>query len=264
MGHAALAAWAGQVAPAARIGVEGSSSFGAPLACFLLERGFAVREVPPQFSRRERPRTRRAGKSDPGDALAIARVTAREAELPPVRVADRSSDIKLLVEARDDVAAEMVRVRNRLHADLRILVPGYGAKIANLVAAHTQSGSATESTLSAIWRCPRWYRSPEVGSGANRWKDSTASRAATDVMDVPQTDEAGYLCAARCSPSSPRPLPQDTEIVGLRHARPLLGRSIRHLDEFYTSPKRPPVESFPLVPVQIGAQDPIGVARRWD
>ena len=76
-GHRALAAWARRVAPGAVIGLEGSASYGAAAARFLLEEGESVREVPPQLSRRERIRTRRAGKSDPGDALAIARVTAR-------------------------------------------------------------------------------------------------------------------------------------------------------------------------------------------
>jgi transposase len=42
-------------------------------------------------------------------------------------------DIRLLVEAREDAIAEAVRVRNRLHADLAILVPGYSASVANLV-----------------------------------------------------------------------------------------------------------------------------------
>jgi transposase len=137
-GHRALLAWAAEVAPDAMIGVEGSASYGAPAARFLLAAGRSVREVPPHLSRRERIRTRRAGKSDPGDALAIARVTAREPDLPPVRTADRSSDIALLVEAREDVVAETTRVRNRLHADLRVLVPGYGERAANLVAARHQ------------------------------------------------------------------------------------------------------------------------------
>src|SRR5450759_866375 len=75
------------------------------------------------------------GKSDPGDALAIARVTAREPDLPPIRTADQSSDIAQLVEAREDVVAEATRVRNRLHADLRVLVPGYGEQAAHPVAA---------------------------------------------------------------------------------------------------------------------------------
>ena len=131
-GHRALLDWVQASDPDAVIGVEGSASFGAAAARFLVAAGSSVREVPPQLSRRERIRTRRAGKSDPGDALAIARVTLREPDLPPVRLADRSLDIQLLVGAREDVVLEMTRVRNRLHADLRILVPGYGASATNL------------------------------------------------------------------------------------------------------------------------------------
>ena len=134
-GHRQLGAWATGIVPAARIGVEGSSVYGAAAARFLLAAGHDVREVPPHLSRHERVRTRRAGKSDPGDALAIARVTARETDLPPVRTADLSGEIQLLTEARDDVVGEATRTRNRIHADLVILVPGYEARAANLVAA---------------------------------------------------------------------------------------------------------------------------------
>ena len=134
-GHRALAAWAGAVAPGGLIGLEGSAGFGAAAARFLLAQGREVREVPPQLSHRERMRTRRAGKSDPGDALAIARVTAREPDLPPVRRADASRALQLLVEAREDLVAEATRVRNRLHADLVVLLPGYGVAAVNLVAA---------------------------------------------------------------------------------------------------------------------------------
>ncbi len=133
-GHRAALGWADALDPAAVIGLEGSSMFGAGLARFLVAAGRVVREVPPQLSHRERRRTHRPGKTDPGDALAIARVTAREANLPPVRLADRTREIGLLVEARDDVVTEATRVRNRLHADLVVLLPGYQAKAANLVA----------------------------------------------------------------------------------------------------------------------------------
>jgi len=137
-GHRALLDWAAQAGHGTVIGIEGSASFGAPLARFLVASGWIVREVPPQLSRRERIRTRRAGKSDPGDALAIARVTARESDLPPVRLADASLEVRLLVEAREDVVAEMTRVRNRLHADLRTLLPGYGVTATNLTATRHQ------------------------------------------------------------------------------------------------------------------------------
>jgi len=132
-GHVDLAAWAARVAPGARLGFEGSSTFGAAAARTIERLGYTVCEVPPQLSRRERGRTRRAGKSDPGDALAIARVTAREADLPPIRRVDPTTELGLLLAARTDLVAEATRIRNRLHADLVVLVPGYGATAANLV-----------------------------------------------------------------------------------------------------------------------------------
>jgi len=134
-GFTALAAWLGELGAIERIGLEGSAGYGAAAARFLLAAGEAAVEVPPQLSHRERTRTRRAGKSDPGDALAIARVTLREVELPPVRVVDAGRELGLLVEAREDLVAEATRIRNRLHADLVVLVPGYGLAAVNLVAA---------------------------------------------------------------------------------------------------------------------------------
>lgn len=133
-GFTALLDWVASVA-AERIGLEGSAGYGAGAARFLVAAGCTAVEVPPQLSHRERIRTRRAGKSDPGDALAIARVTLREAELPPVRLADASRELQLLVEAREDLVAEATRVRNRLHADLVVIVPGYSTAAANLVSA---------------------------------------------------------------------------------------------------------------------------------
>lgn len=51
-----------------------------------------------------------------------------------MRLADDTREIQLLVEAREDVVAEATRLRNRLHADLVVLAPGYEAKADNLVA----------------------------------------------------------------------------------------------------------------------------------
>jgi len=171
-GHAAFIAWARSVAPEVTIGVEGSSSFGAPLARAVQGAGLCVREVPPHLSRFERRRTRRPGKSDPGDALAIARVTAREPNLPPIRLPDRTSEIRLLLEAREDLIGETTRARNRLHAHLRVLLPGYGGKVANLVAARHRTmvrgllrGNATvqgELARSLLDRLLRYERECDV------------------------------------------------------------------------------------------------------
>ncbi len=133
-GFSALVAWLSGLGGVRRVGLEGSAGYGAAAARLLLSAGYAALEVPPQLSHRERGRTRRAGKSDPADALAIARVAQRETDLPPVRLADASRDLQLLVAAREDLVAEATRIRNRLHADLVVLVPGYGSAAANLVA----------------------------------------------------------------------------------------------------------------------------------
>jgi transposase len=140
-GFEAILGWVREVG-ALRVGLEGSAGFGAGAARFLVAAGLSAVEVPPQLSHRERIRTRRAGKSDPGDALAIARVTLREAALPPVRLPDASHELQLLVEAREDLVAEATRVRNRLHADLVVLVPGYSAAAANLVSAKSRRTAA--------------------------------------------------------------------------------------------------------------------------
>jgi transposase len=116
------------------VGVEGSSSYGAPAARALHAAGIAVREAPPHLGRRERQRTRRSGKSDPGDALAIARVTLRETDLPPVRLEDTTEELGLLADARDELVTAQTRARNRLHAHLVVLLPGYRLTASRLVA----------------------------------------------------------------------------------------------------------------------------------
>src|SRR4249920_988587 len=82
-GHRELLAWARRIGSLERIGIEGSANLGAGLARALMAKGETVCEVPCEMTVRERRRLGRPGKSDPADALAIARVTAREATLPP-------------------------------------------------------------------------------------------------------------------------------------------------------------------------------------
>ena len=53
-------------------------------------------------------------------------MTLREPDLPPVRPEDRSTELGLLADARDDLVHAQTRARNRLHAHLVILLTGYG------------------------------------------------------------------------------------------------------------------------------------------
>ncbi len=141
-GHAALLSWTRQQGQPRRIGIEGAGSFGAALAELLLASGEDVVEVPAQFTDRARRSLRQRGKSDPGDALAIARLTAREPRLAAVRRPGPTADLKLLVTARDQLVAERTRLVNQLHADLLVLSPGYGRRLSNLTSARHQAAVA--------------------------------------------------------------------------------------------------------------------------
>ncbi len=148
LGHRAFERWLRTLPLPRRIGVEGSGSFGAALSQRLATAGEDVREVPVIFTHRERCRTGRPGKCDPADALAIARVVARDERLPVVRDPLAYRDLKLLTDYRDQLIAEQTRLRNRLHADLHMLMPGYGARLGDL--RHATGLRAAHSLLAPL------------------------------------------------------------------------------------------------------------------
>lgn len=124
-GHRAAFEWVSSFSEGRVVGIECSGSYGAALAWSLMDRGEDVREVPPALTWRERNRKRSDGKSDPVDALAIARVVAREQNLPVPKRAGLTVDLRLLNEHRDQLIRHRTRLANRAHRDLVILTPGY-------------------------------------------------------------------------------------------------------------------------------------------
>ena len=133
-GHAKLLAWTcSRNLDIGRVGIEGSANFGAGVAHFLYAQGLDVREVPAKLTGRERTRLRRPGKTDPTDALAIARITARDPDLPPARRRGPHEDLKVLVDAREELVTARTAEANRLHADLSIMLPGYASHLRSLV-----------------------------------------------------------------------------------------------------------------------------------
>ena len=147
-GHRAFGRWLRALPLPRRVGIEGSGSFGAALSSCLLAAGEEVREVPVILTHRERRRTGRPGKCDPADALAIARVVLREQELPLVRGPHGYRDLKLLVDYREQLICEQTRVRNRLHSDLQVLMPGYGAGLGDV--RHASGISAVRHLLAPL------------------------------------------------------------------------------------------------------------------
>ncbi len=86
--------------------------------------GETVVTVPPKLMAGARRSSRTPGKSDPIDALAVARAALREPDLPVARLDAPTREIRLLVDHREDLVAERTRVQNRLRWHLHELQPG--------------------------------------------------------------------------------------------------------------------------------------------
>jgi transposase len=133
--------------------VEGCANLGAALGRFLADKAVDVREVPCALTVRERRRLRRPGKSDPTDALAIARICARDHDLPPTRQPGPAEDLpaedlKVLSDYRDELLVARNAEANRLHVDLAIVCPGYPQVCRRLTA--ERSLAAAEQLLADL------------------------------------------------------------------------------------------------------------------
>jgi transposase len=92
----------------------------------LLSVGEEVVRVPPRLTVPERRAGRTRGKSDPIDALAIARAAIRESCLSRPRPDERVyRELKLLVDHRDDLVDQRRRIQQRLRWHLFQLDPTY-------------------------------------------------------------------------------------------------------------------------------------------
>lgn len=116
-----------------RVGMECSGTYGRPGSVALTAAGFTVFEVPATMTVRERNRQPARGKSDPIDALAVARVVARGEPLPPARCeSGPADDLQQLTHYRRQLVKERTRVSNRVHVELTILRPGYQRELPQL------------------------------------------------------------------------------------------------------------------------------------
>ena len=140
-GHRRALKWIASLPSGRVVGIECAGTYGAAFAWFLMERGEDVREVPAHQTFRERHRRRSAGKSDPVDAIAIARVVAREDHLPAPKQLGLVSDIRLLNDHREQLVRTRTQLANRCHRDLVILRPGYQTQVRSLRSKHHVRGA---------------------------------------------------------------------------------------------------------------------------
>jgi transposase len=117
-GHLELRRWAARY-PDRRWALEDCRNLSRRLEVDLLRAGESVVRVPPKLMAQVRPAGREPGKSDPIDALAVARAALREPDLPAATLDGPEREIRLLVDHRDDLVADRTdhecRLRWHLH-----------------------------------------------------------------------------------------------------------------------------------------------------
>jgi transposase len=133
-GHLELVRWAGRFTDH-RWALEDCRHLSRRLSTDLLVAGEAVVRVPPKLMAGARRSAREYGKSDPIDALAVARAALRE-DLPVATLDGPEREVRLLVDHRDDLVAERTRAENRLRWHLHELDPGTEPPARGLDRAH--------------------------------------------------------------------------------------------------------------------------------
>ncbi len=123
-GHDELLGWARKLSPERLFAIEDCRHVSARLERHLLPRGERVTRVPPKLMAGARDGSRTYGKSDPIDAMCVARAALREPHLPEATLAGPEQDVRLLVDHRDDLVGERGRMQKRLRWHLHDLDVG--------------------------------------------------------------------------------------------------------------------------------------------
>src|SRR6266550_5414799 len=119
-----LLAWASSLPGERSWAVEDCRQLTRSLERALLAAGESLVRVPPKLMAPQRRAGRARGKSDPIDALAVARAALRERRLDYPRPGEAAlRELKLLVDHRDDLVDERRRAQQRLRWQLHDLDP---------------------------------------------------------------------------------------------------------------------------------------------
>ncbi|WP_156690656.1 IS110 family transposase [Mycobacterium sp. Marseille-P9652] len=113
-------------------GIEDCRPLSARLERDLLSAGQKVVRVAPKLMAQARASARTRGKSDPIDALAVARAVLREPDLPIAAHDPVSRELKLLVDRREDLVAQRTSTINRLRLRIHELDPTQAPALGSL------------------------------------------------------------------------------------------------------------------------------------
>jgi transposase len=132
-------------------GIEDCRHLSARLERDLLTAGQQVVRVPPKLMAMTRKSARTRGKSDPIDALAVARAVLREPDLPVASHDEVSRELRLLVDRREDLVAQRTSTINRLLWRVHELDPARAPKPRSLdLAKHRDALAAWLDTVTGL------------------------------------------------------------------------------------------------------------------
>ncbi|MGA2514421.1 MAG: IS110 family transposase [Candidatus Limnocylindrales bacterium] len=112
-GHLDLLSWSRRW-PERSWALEDCRNLTRRLEADLLKAGEAVRRVPTKLMAGARRSAREPGKSEPIDALSVARAALREPDLPLARLDGVERELRLLVDYREVLIADRTRHQSRL------------------------------------------------------------------------------------------------------------------------------------------------------
>lgn len=184
-----------------RWAVEDCRHLSRRLEADLLAAGEIVVRVPPKLMAGVRRSARTRGKSDPIDALAVARAALREPDLPVAQLDGPSREVKQLVDYRERLIRERTAEQNSLRWRLHELDPSFDPSPGSLdrycvldeVAAFLEGHSGITTEL-ARWEVSRIR---EITTKANELEKEITHRVAEIAPSLLELVGCGGLTAAK-------------------------------------------------------------------
>ncbi len=199
-GHFKLVKWSAAW-PDRRWAIEDCRQLSRRLEADLLQLGEQVVRVPPKMMAGVRRSARTRGKSDPIDALAVARAALREPDLPVAQLDGPSRELRLLVDYRESLVKDRTAAQNRLRWRLHELEPGYDPPAGSLNRYKTldeidQLLTAHTSMVAELGR-REVARIRELTREANQLEGDIARRVEELVPSLLEIPGCGGLTAAK-------------------------------------------------------------------
>jgi transposase len=199
--HLDLVRWGDRFGPERTWAVEDCRHLSRRLEADLLASGERIVRVPPKLMAHARDAARTYGKSDPIDALAVARAALREPGLPTARLDGPFRELRLLVDHREDLVRERTGHINRLRWHLHELDPSWDPTPRSLVLYKHLDGLAhrlqeLEGTVARIAR-DLVQRVRELTVQVNALEREILERVRCLSPNLLQLAGVGGLCAAK-------------------------------------------------------------------